>query len=300
MKGAAMQYILSIEARGSSPVTCPLSQDVYRIGSGSACQIRIATKSDHALTLFRRGPAFFALNRTSETLRIGNDQFAPNSTMPWAPGRRLQLEGTTLRLEAAIPEQVATRMVYSRAIEPDTSEKRLNSQATVPATTANVSGSKPANMSGSKPANMSGSKLANMSGSKPANMPGSKTTAKKRRSMLTTIVMCVVTVVTMHFIAGVAAELQTRRKAELQSIACEIQQIVRTEEPKSAVQLRNLALLSLVSRLQFADALDETANRDSAKFEIRIFCESLQNSSHSTPAELKIADELIRWINPSE
>ncbi len=268
MKVGAMQYILSIEARGSSPVTCPLSQDVYRIGSGSACQIRIATKSDHALTLFRRGPAFFALNRTSETLRIGNDPFAPNSTMPWAAGRRLQLEGTTLRLEAAIPEQAAARMVYSRSIEPDTSEKQLNPQATVPATAANVSGSKPAD--------------------------------RKRRSMLTTIVLCLVTVVTMHFIAGVAAELQTRRKAELQSIADKIQQIVRTEEPSSPVYLRNLGLLSLVSRLQFADALDEPANKDSAMFEIRIFCESLQNSSHSTSSELKIADELIRWMNPSE
>lgn len=269
MKVGSMQFSLSIEARGSSTVACPLIDDVYRIGSGSACQIRIATKHEHALTLFRRGPAFFALNRTSQTLRIGSDQFPPNSTMPWAPGRRLQLDGITLRLESAIQEQTVTRMVYSRSLEAEKSESPTASHsAVVPSSTSKGTHARPAD--------------------------------RKRRSMLTTIVLCLLTVVAMHWIAGVAAEHHSRHKAELQGIADQLQQLAKPDSSNSPVSRRSLELLNLVSRLQFADALDEPQNLESAKFEIRIFCESLRNSSQCTSAELKIADELIRWMNPSE
>ena len=72
---------------------------VVHLGSAAGCDLVIPCRTDHALTVIRRGARLSVLNRTSTSISCGQLSVGPMRQVEWSVGEQVAIEGVSLRLE---------------------------------------------------------------------------------------------------------------------------------------------------------------------------------------------------------
>ncbi|HEV8066803.1 MAG TPA: hypothetical protein VGP76_03635 [Planctomycetaceae bacterium] len=88
-----------------SPVTdYAIERDVFRVGSGTSCELQIPGIDSHAMTVQYKRGQYVVFNRGSQPVVTGRERILPAQSGRWLPHEDLQIGAdVTLRLQDATP-----------------------------------------------------------------------------------------------------------------------------------------------------------------------------------------------------
>jgi hypothetical protein len=264
LKDHSVDHCIRIESRGTSSTVIPLVNDVCRAGSGAKCHIMIPTKSRHALTVYRRGHSIIVLNRTSESIRVGNDALAPGKSVPWNEGKSVLVEKVCLKLQSNSPAMARlTGVTATQALSLDIPE--------------------PTQVETSGTASGSGNR-------KRSNQP----------MQILVIISCVLLIGLMQWLVNGADDSKDEDNMAFTALTKTLQQVrhggLVTSDDGSRIQ----ALLGLIARYRLAVTLREKENALLIRDDLRYFCQSISQAVAVSRVEKNAVQKLTELLRPTE
>ena len=260
-----MDYCIKTQTPGIPNSVVPLTDEVCRLGSGKQCQILIATKSPHALTVFRQAGLLFVLNRTKQTVRLGGGSLAAGETAEWSMGKTVIVDGVSLKLAVnrTLPVKSADAITATGSLNPTQTLSRGEKGGATTATDKNKK--------------------------KPNQTP-----------QIVTIICCGLMMGFMYWCGQGADPRGEKEKQQLTELTEPFRSISSVSDVNSEQAIRSETLLRRIAQYRLAIVLGEKQNTVLARNDARNLCRSISQVREISQQEMNAAIKLAAWFEMHE
>lgn len=253
-----MEYHIQIASGVKPGTSVRFSEDVFRIGHGEKCEIRIPTKAAHALTIFRRAETVFVLNRTKSPIFVSRGSLASGSTVEWRPNTLVDVDGVQLQLQRTQSRQPVSEM-HSAKREPLSLVSNPEAAVRSPA-------------------------------------PGSSFAANQKKSRTLQVAIIAVCLATIAIMQGLGTGITSRGDAfneQLSTLSKDLNGIAKSTNVNKDSKMRVQSMLQLLSQYQIAELVEEKRDAEIVRADFRSFCMSIAESKSVSSEERKLAARLV-------
>lgn len=252
-----MEYHIQIASGVKPGTSVRFSEDVFRIGHGEKCEIRIPTKAAHALTIFRRAETVFVLNRTKSPILSAEALW--QVVQPSNGDQTLLLTLMEFNCNCSTQSRQPVSEMHSAKREPLSLVSNPEAAVRSPA-------------------------------------PGSSFAANQKKSRTLQVAIIAVCLATIAIMQGLGTGITSRGDAfneQLSTLSKDLNGIAKSTNVNKDSKMRVQSMLQLLSQYQIAELVEEKRDAEIVRADFRSFCMSIAESKSVSSEERKLAARLV-------